>query len=122
MTERETDEPQGVDDFTDAGFYADGTLTPKRIKVGKVEGLVYVKTLPVVELRRFQFETQHPDQKVREAAGLGALVRAIRKEDGSAHMTMDQAKKLKARAVEEMLRVFVEVNADKLDAEEAGNG
>lgn len=120
MTEQENE--TAVEDFADSGFYADGTLTPKAITVGKVKGLVYVKTLPVVELRRFQFETQHPDQKVREAAGLGALVRAIRKEDGSAHMTMDQAKKLKARAVEEMLRVFVEVNADKLDAEEAGNG
>lgn len=109
-------------DFSDAGFYSDESLTPKRVKVGDHEGIVYVRKLPVIDLRRFQMETGHADQKVRETAGLMALVKGIRREDGGPHMTFEQAKKLKGVAVAELMRVFVEVNVeDGESAEEAGN-
>lgn len=118
----EENDDLGAIDFTDAGFYSDETLTPKRVKVGDHEGLVYVRKLPVIDLRRFQMETTHPDQKVRETAGLMALVKGIRREDGKPHLTFEQAKKLKGLAVAELMRVFVEVNADGApDPEEAGN-
>ena len=97
-------------DFADAGLYSSDELFPRDIKVGDVEGKVYVKKLPAVELRRFQMETENPDPKVRETAGFRALSLAIRKEDGSAHMTIEQAKKLKGEAVAELMRVFVDVN------------
>lgn len=107
-------------DFTAAGFFSDGTLYPMRIKVGDVEGVVYVRKLPVTDLRRFQLETASPDDNVRMVSGLNALVKSIRREDGSPHMTFEQAKKLKASAVAELMRVFVAVNMDKSD-DDAGN-
>lgn len=104
-------------DFGSMGFYSDETLYPEPIKVGAIEGIVHVRKLPVVELRRFQMETESPDQGVRERAGLSALVRSIRREDGTPHMTIEQAKKLKGEAVKELMRVFVKVNAPKEDAD-----
>jgi hypothetical protein len=107
--------------FSDAGLYATDSLTPMEIHVGDVAGIVHVKRLPVTELRRFHWETQSDDPKVRETAGLSALVRAIRKEDGAPHMTFEQAKKLRGPAVAELMRVFVAVNAEKVDGD-LGNG
>lgn len=95
-------------DFADAGLYSSDELFAREIKVGDVEGKVYVKKLPAVELRRFQIETDDPAQRL--TAGFRALALAIRKEDGSAHMTIEQAKKLKGEAVAELMRVFVDVN------------
>lgn len=106
-------------DFSTAGFYSGDELYPREIKVGDFSDTVHVRKLPAIELRRFQMETDNADPKIRETAGFRALALSIRKEDGSAHMSIEQAKKLKGEAVAELMRVFVDVNRKQDD--ELGN-
>jgi hypothetical protein len=108
-------------DLTAAGFFASDDCVPCEVKLGGETGTVYVKKLSAMDMRRWGEEMRDDDREVRINAGFRVLAKAIRREDGKAYFTEAQAQKLKLEAVQELTRVFVEVN--KLpDAEEAGNG
>lgn len=104
-----------MSDFNFADLYSTDVLIPKETKFRMPDGstettTVYVKRLPAVELRRFQYETVSDDENVRLHSGFRALSMSIRKEDGSIHFTKDAAAKLPAPAIKELMRVFTEVH------------
>lgn len=113
-------------DFASAGFFSTDSLTRKELKAidadGNVQtGDVWVKTLPAIELRRFQEETASDDQKVREQAGFRALVLAIRNEDGTPMLTNESVRKLTGSGISALMEVFSDVHKRK-DHGELGNG
>jgi hypothetical protein len=107
-------------DLSSAGFYSSNELHAKEVKLGDETGVVFVRKLPALDLRRWGEEMKDPEMEVRINAGFRILAKSIRREDGKPHMTFEQAQKLKPEAVAELMRVFVDVN--KLPPpEEAGN-
>ena len=81
---------------------------------------VWVRRLPAVDVRKYVYEQSADDMGVRVEAGFDALVKSIRKEDGTAFATREDYKKMDSEAVGALIKVFTEVNSKK--PEEVGNG
>lgn len=107
-------------DFNAAGFFTGNELHPRDVTLGGESHTIHVRKMPAVEMRRWGEELRSEELETRIDAGFRVLQKAIRREDGRAAMTLDQARTLKVEALRELMRVFVDVNRLP-DAEEAGN-
>lgn len=102
--------------MSDLNLFSTNELHERQITLKGETGSVYVRKLPAIDLRRFYEETSSDDMDTRLNAGFKALSKAIRKEDGSARMTFEEAKTLSIDATKELMRVFVDVNRVSDDA------
>lgn len=98
-------------------LYSTTDLTRKGITACGETFDVFVRRLPVVDLRKFQFETHSADPEVVATAGFNALVKSIRQEDGKPFATFEQYRKMDGEAIGALMRVFSEVNTAKRDAD-----
>lgn len=96
-------------------YYSTNDLHRKEITVRGITDEVFVRRLPAMDMRRYVAELMSDDINVRSTAGLTALVKAIRDEDGKAADTIEGFKKLDVELLKELIRVFEEVNSAKLD-------
>ncbi len=112
-------------DFTDISVFASDSLVPVVVTLHDndepVEGTVYIKRLPSVEIDRFLVEGASPDTDTRVNAIPRLLNKAVRKADGKAHFTAESAGKLTNFNRSALFKAVMQVNK-KSDAEEAGNG
>ena len=85
-------------------------LHHKEVTIGDQTESVWVRKMPMADIKQFVEEHASPDIQVRLTAGLRTLCKSLRNEDDSPIMTFEQAKLLPADAIKELVRVFSEVN------------
>lgn len=110
--------------FSTLSVFSTDDLVPKTVTMfdngEPVEGTVYVKRLPSIEIDRFAQESRDADREVRVNAVPRLLSKAIRRADGGAHLSVDAAGKLTNANRAALLKVATEVNKEQ-DASELGN-
>lgn len=109
-----------MSEFDISKLYSSNELHRREVTACGCTFDVYVRRLPAIDLRKFQAEVQAEDREERATAGFNALVKAIRKEDGSAFATFEQYKKMDGEAITALMNAFTEVNKAKRD-EDVGN-
>jgi hypothetical protein len=108
-------------DLNKAGAFASNDdLHAREVILGGETHTVFVRQLPAISLSRFSEESRSEDLETRLNAAFQIVSKAIRKEDGSPHMTFENAKRLKSGPMREFLRVLLDVNK-QADSEALGN-
>lgn len=111
-------------DFNDLGAFATDELVEKTVSLldngEPLEGVVFVKRLPSVEIDRFSREASHSDVDIAVNAIPRLLSKAIRKSDGKAQFTAEKAGKLTNFNRTALLNVVMEVNK-RAATEDLGN-
>ena len=108
-------------DFESAPIYSGNDVTEQFIKIGEIEGTVYVRKLTAIDLRRFYEEVNSADENRRVNAGFGTLIKAIRNADGSQALTLDKLKNMTGEGVTALMKAFTNVNTPKKEDADAGN-
>lgn len=112
-------------DFNDLGAFATDELVEKTVSLldngEPVEGIVFVKRLPSLEVDRFVRESQQGDVEMAVQAIPRLLAKAIRKSDGKAQFTAEKAGKLTNFNSKALLNAVMEVNK-RTTTEDLGNG
>lgn len=111
-------------DFDELGAFATDELVEKTVslqdKGEPLEGIVYVKRLPSVDIDRFTREASHGEVDVAVQAIPRLLSKAIRKADGKAQFTAEKAGKLTNFNRTALLNAVMDVNK-RVSQEELGN-
>jgi len=110
--------------FSELSIYSSNELVPVVVTLRDgeepAEGTVYIKRLPSVEVDRFLIENSSPDADIRVNAIPRLLSKAVRKADGKAHFTAEQAGKLTNFNRWALFNAVMAENK-KADSEELGN-
>lgn len=110
--------------FNDLSIFSTDDLVPATVTMydngEPVEGTVYVKRVPSVEIDRFAQEHRDPDREVRIQAIPRFLSKTIRKADGKPHLSVEAAGRLTNANRAALLKVASEVNKE-VNADALGN-
>lgn len=101
-------------------LYVTNELTRKTIRACGEVFDVFVRRLPVADLRKFAMEIASADPDQRSTAGFAMLAKALRNEDGTAFVSAEQLRKIDPEAIGALLSACVEVNKVKPDEDELG--
>ena len=108
-------------DISELSLFASDDLTAKTVTLydngDPVEGVVYIRILPSTDIDRFALESKDPSMDIRVQAVPRLLSKAVRKADGKAHFSVDQAGKLTNANRTALLKVVTDVNKVPDEAE-----
>jgi hypothetical protein len=99
----------------DKSFFVNSEVQSRKVKLGEQEHELWFKEVPAVEFRRFSLAEQSEDENVRVASIAKLIVASLCNPDGSPALTVEQALKLNAGAVNAIFEqvLFVNGQGDK---------
>ncbi len=95
----------------DAGFFVSDTIHPRKVKLPDgSEHELHFRELPAAEFRRFQIAERSENEDERIASIPKLIVASLCDPDGKPAITVKQAMKLKAAAMNELMNAVMDVN------------
>ena len=111
-------------DISELSLFASDDLTAKTVTLydngDPVEGVVYIRILPSTDIDRFALESKDPSMDIRVQSVPRLISKAVRKADGKAHFSVEQAGKLTNANRTALLKAVTEVNKVP-DEDDLGN-
>lgn len=94
----------------DKSFFVNSEVQARKVLLGDQEHELWFKEIPAIEFRRFSLAESSEDENTRIASLAKLIVACLCNPDGSAALTLEQALKLNAGAVNAIFEQVLIVN------------